>query len=103
MPPIIEAHRSELERLCREFCVARLELFGSAAQESAGGQAPRDLDFLVEFQPDCPMGPFRQYIDFWLALRSLFGCDADLVEVTAIKNPYFRHAVNATRELLYAA
>jgi predicted nucleotidyltransferase len=102
MIELIEAHRDELATLCRKYRVARLELFGSAAR---GGFDPHrsDLDLLVEFLPDSPMGPFRQYVDFLLELRDLFGCNVDLVEAGAMKNPYFIRSVNASRMVLYAA
>ncbi len=102
MIPFVEQHRSALEALCRKYHVARLELFGSAADE---GFDPRhsDLDFLVEFQSDAPMGPFRQYFAFLEELQQLFGCPVDLVEARAMKNPYFIKAVNASRKPLYAA
>jgi predicted nucleotidyltransferase len=47
--PDITARQEALERLCRRYRVARLNLFGSAAlgQELA---AHSDLDFLVEFK-----------------------------------------------------
>lgn len=102
MIPLIEAHRLALQDLCRKYRVARLELFGSAAEGSFDPQAS-DLDFLVEFLPDSPMGAFHQYFDFLEELKRLFDCDVDLVEAGAMNNPYFIKAVNATRKLLYAA
>jgi hypothetical protein len=82
--------------------VARLEVFGSAASGRFDPSAS-DLDFLVEFLPDSPMGPFHQYFDFLAELRDLLGREVDLVEAGAIKNPYFIRSVNQSRELLYAA
>jgi hypothetical protein len=80
-----------------------LELFGSAAAERFDRDSS-DFDFLVDFDPHCSMGPFHQYIDFQMALEELFGRSVDLVEQSAIRNPYFRQAVNrAPRTLLYAA
>ncbi len=102
MIPFVEQHRSALEALCRKYHVARLDLFGSAADGKFDLQRS-DLDFLVEFQPDAPMGPFHQYFDFLAELKQLFGCPVDLVEGRAMKNPYFIKAVNASRKPLYAA
>jgi predicted nucleotidyltransferase len=99
----IELHRAALDAHCRRFCVRRLELFGSAA---AGRFEPAtsDFDFLVEFEAHCPLGPFHQFVDFQIALEELFGRSVDLVEESAIRNPYFRQAVGcAPRTLLYAA
>ena len=83
MIPIVEQHRPALEALCRKYHVARLDLFGSAAGKTFDPHRS-DLDFLVEFQPDAPMGPFHQYFDFLEELKQLFGCSVDLVERQAM-------------------
>jgi uncharacterized protein len=99
----IVIHRSTLEALCRQFGVRRLELFGSAAS-GRFDPASSDFDFVVEFLPESTMGPFHQFIDFQIALEKLFGRSVDLVERSAIRNPYFRQAVDrGPRTLLYAA
>src|SRR5437868_2455456 len=85
----IHQHRLTLEALCRRFGVRRLELFGSAAS-GRFDSASSDIDFLVEFLPESAMGPFHQFIDFQLELQKLFGRQVDLVERSAIRNPYFR-------------
>ena len=94
-------HRPELERLCRNFHVRRLELFGSAA---TGQYSPAsDLDFLIEFAP-LPRGAYADaYFGLREALERLFGRPVDLVVASAIKNPYFRQSVEQTKVLLYAA
>ncbi|UCD30678.1 MAG: nucleotidyltransferase domain-containing protein [Planctomycetota bacterium] len=102
MIPLLEQNRQEIEILCRRYCVARLDVFGSATSGQFDSSAS-DLDFLVEFQPDSPMGPFHQYFDFLAELRVLLGREVDLVEAGAMKNPYFIKSVNQSRELLYAA
>jgi uncharacterized protein len=102
MIALLEQHRNELSTLCRRYCVARLEVFGSAAT----GQfdpASSDLDFVVEFHPESPMGPFHQYFDFLAELEQLFGRKIDLIEATAMKNPYLIQSINQSRTLLYAA
>ena len=98
----LEEKRNALGDLCRRFGVTRLEIFGSAAVAESDAP-PRDLDFLVEFEPESPMGPFRQYFDFLEELERLFGRHVDLVEERAMKNPYFIREVARTRKLLYAA
>ncbi len=96
-------HQGALENLCRTFSVRRLELFGSATTNRFDPNAS-DLDFLVEFEPESSMGPFHQFIDFQIALEELFGRSVDLVEDSAVRNPYFRQALDrGRRTLLYAA
>ena len=94
MPPVVEERLAEIAQLCRRHRVARLELFGSAA---AGRFRPgeSDLDFLVTFEPEAPLDGLADYFDLADGLQALFGAPADLVVAEAIRNPYFRHAVDA--------
>jgi predicted nucleotidyltransferase len=95
----ISARRSELEQLCQRFRVRRLDLFGSAAV-SQTDSGTRDLDFLVEFET-LPAGTYAD--TYFGLLEALFVRPVDLVVASAIKNPYFRQAVDQTRALLYEA
>jgi len=100
--PLITAHHADLIRLCHEFAVRRLEVFGSAS----GGEfdpACSDLDFLVEFEPLDP-GPYATaFFGFKEALELLFGRRVDLVVSSAVRNPYFRESIEQSKALLYAA
>jgi predicted nucleotidyltransferase len=102
MDPLIEQHRDEIERLCRTYSVTRLELFGSAARGEADPHRS-DLDFLVEFQDLGWKGSFQRYMRLKLGLEDLLGRPVDLVEPSAIVNPYFSASVNRNRVLVYAA
>ncbi len=100
--PIIAARQPELARLCREFHVTRLELFGSALSGAFDSERS-DLDFLVEFEP-LPAGAYAPaFFGFKEALELLFGRQVDLVVSSAIRNPYFRQSVEQGKALLYAA
>jgi predicted nucleotidyltransferase len=100
--PDVIRHQAELEQLCRAFHVRRLELFGSAA---TGHERPgeSDLDFLVEFEPSPYGNAFNTYFAFRQALEDLFKRPIDLVDDSAIKNPYFRQSVDESKVLIYAA
>jgi|SRR3989304_4519049 len=102
MLPLIEAKRDELENLCRQFTVSRLEVFGSAADGSFDPEYS-DLDFLVEFDRSSSMNAFHQFFGFQRSLAVLFGREVDLVDPAAMQNPYFIQAVNESRKLVYAA
>ncbi len=102
MHRLIEDNRDELNQLCQQFKVHRLELFGSAADGSFD-LASSDLDFLVEFLELQPGEHFDAYFGLLEALQSLFARPVDLVMTRAIKNPYFLKSVNQTRTVLYAA
>jgi uncharacterized protein len=98
----IAQHRDELRDLCRRFGVRRLEVFGSAARGDFD-PAKSDLDFLVEFEPLQPGAYVDAFFGLKEGLEQLFGRTVDLVSAAAIRNPYFRQSVEATKALLYAA
>jgi predicted nucleotidyltransferase len=98
----IEARRSELAAMCERRRVQSLELFGSATGETFDPMSS-DLDFLVRFRPMTR----AEYVDAYFGLKedleALFGRAVDLVEATAVRNPYFLRAIGPTRVPLYAA
>jgi predicted nucleotidyltransferase len=100
---LIETKRGELAELCRRYRVERLYLFGSAATDRFV-PASSDLDFVVEMADRQPTGSYAdRYFGLLEALERLFGRPVDLVVESAIRNPYFREAVEKTKTLLYAA
>ena len=102
MTRLIEDNKAAIEELCVRFCVARLDVFGSAADGTFDPQHS-DLDFLVEFLPLQPGEHFDTYFGLLEGLQDLFERSVDLVMTRAIKNPYFLKSVNQTRTVLYAA
>ena len=61
-----------------------------------------DLDFLVEFERGAPWA-FKTYFGFKESLEALFGRKVDLVEPSAIRNPYFKESAERSRELIFEA
>jgi predicted nucleotidyltransferase len=99
----INLQSEELRALCRRFHVRRLDLFGSAARGDFDPERS-DIDFLVEFDRDHPEAlSFNTYFDFKEALEALLGRPVDLVEPTAVRNPYLRASIDASRELVFEA
>lgn len=100
MHPVIERHRVELSDICRRFFVARLEVFGSAA-DGDFDESTSDLDFLVEFAGVPDHERFGVYFGLLHALEDLFGRKVDLVEAGAPRNPYFLRRLNESRRIVY--
>jgi uncharacterized protein len=102
MSPEIAQRKAEITQLCHRYGVRRLELFGSAATGRSASHES-DLDFLVEFESLPAGGHADAFFGLLESLEQLFGRPVDLVVGSAIKNPYFRQAIEPTRVLLYAA
>lgn len=102
MNTVIEDHKEELVRLCRQYHVLSLEVFGSVVTDRFDPQRS-DLDFLVTYKP-LEWGQHADaYFGLLEALEKLFGRHIDLVMNSAIDNPYFIKEIAKTRTLLYAA
>lgn len=102
MLKLVQDRREQVAHLCRRFGVRRLEVFGSAATSEGFDPGRSDLDFLVEFHP-LPEGKRADaYFGLLEGLQELFDRPIDLVVVGAIRNPYFRQAIEPQREVLYA-
>lgn len=99
---MVVENKKQLEGLCEAHGVAVLELFGSACK---GAYTPgrSDLDFLVRFSPCTPEEHAERYFGLLAGLQDLFHCDIDLVEMNAIKNPFFLESIATSRATVYAA
>ena len=95
----VAARRREIDQLCAQIGVRRLELFGSAAR----GGAANDLDFLVDLGERPPAEYAQAYFALRERLAALFARSVDLVTPPGLQNPYFRQRVEQEKILLYAA
>lgn len=100
MNPVIDQHRSSLAQECRRFGVRRLELFGSAARGDFDA-AKSDFDFIVSFADKTPGTYADRYLDFAAAVERLLGRRVDMLTERSIRNPLFRHEVDAVRQVVY--
>lgn len=92
--------RAELDAFCRRWRVRELALFGSVLREDF--RPDSDVDVLVSFEPEAPWSLFDLVV-MKEELEGIFGRPVDLVEREALRNPYRRHAILSTREVVHAA
>jgi len=102
MTTLIDEKRDVLDRLCQQYDVLSLALFGSAARDVPGSQ-PGDLDFLVTFAPMSPIEHADAYFGLLDELEQLFGLPIDLTEPDPIRNPYLLQEIELTKVVVYAA
>src|SRR6516162_8679725 len=99
----IEEKRDALAGLCRRYGVARPEVFGSAARGADFDPKRSAFAFLVEFNQQSDLSPLKQFVGFAEALEGLLGRPVDLVQLSAVRNPYLRAAINRSRRLVYGS
>jgi uncharacterized protein len=90
----------QLDRFCRTWGVVELSLFGSILHD--GFKPESDVDVLVRFENNRTL-TLESYTDMREELSHLFGGrEIDLVEVARLADPYRRHEILRTREIIYA-
>ena len=103
MIDLLRDNLDQITDICRRFGVKSLEVFGSAAR---GDFRPgsSDVDFIAEFGPRQPGNDLlSDYMRLATDLEALLGTEVDIITSRSIRNPYFKQAVDASREFVYAA
>jgi predicted nucleotidyltransferase len=90
---------AEIERLCIQHKVRTLYAFGSVVSGELTDQ--RDIDFIVDFEAIDLKKYADNYFDLKFSLQDILSRPIDLIEEHAIKNPYFKQAINNKRKLVY--
>ncbi|MFN4286736.1 MAG: nucleotidyltransferase family protein [Lacibacter sp.] len=97
----LTAYTNEISKLCETHKVKSLYAFGSVLSDKFGKDS--DIDLLVEFA-DIDVDEYADnYFDFKFSLQKILKRPIDLLESKALRNPYFKQAVHAQRQLIYGA
>ena len=67
------------------------------------GQGRADIDLLVEFQPLDASSLYKAYFALLNDLRQGLTSRVDLVMADAVRNPYIRQSIDASKRQIYAA
>ena len=96
---LFDQHTGAINKLCDSHKVRALYVFGSALTNDFNKES--DIDLLVDFDP-IPVADYADnYFDLKFSLQDIFKRSVDLLEEKAIKNPYFKQAINEKRRLVY--
>jgi predicted nucleotidyltransferase len=87
---------------CWQHQVLRMHLFGSALRDDFD-PTRSDLDLLVEFQPIDSGSLVQAFFSLERQLASITGMPVDLVMADAVRNPYVRRDIEASKQLIYEA
>lgn len=102
MIPEISVHSREIARLCEQYRVLRLVVFGSAARGDFDA-ASSDIDLIAAFASTREPGYADRYMEFADALEALFGRKVELLTPPSIRNPYFVESINRDAVVIYEA
>ena len=98
--PKINIPLDKIEDFCRRWKIKEFALFGSVLRDDF--RPDSDIDVLVSFAPDGGI-TFDNRMEMLDELAEIFGRQVDLVEKDAIRNPFRRHDILTTKEVVYAA
>ena len=93
------SHTKDISKLCEIHKVKSLYAFGSVLTDKF--DANSDIDLIVEFSNVSLEDYADNYFDLKFSLEEILKRPIDLLEEKAIKNPYFKQAVNQKRQLVY--
>jgi predicted nucleotidyltransferase len=100
MSPKISIDHKKIASFCQKWKIVEFAVFGSVLRDDF--RPDSDVDVLVTFGPGGGI-TFDNRVDMLDELKAIFGREVDLVEKKAISNPFRRHSILTTREILYAA
>lgn len=95
----LKPYTPEIAKLCETHNVKSLYAFGSVLTDNFRNES--DIDLIVDFAPIDVAEYADNYFDFKFSLQDILKRPIDLLEEKAIKNPYFRQAINQQRQLVY--
>jgi uncharacterized protein len=97
----LDKYRHVIKDLCEKHKVRRLYAFGSVLTDKFTEAS--DIDLMVVFKPIDLHHYADNYFSLKFALEDTLHRSVDLLEEKAIKNPYFRKAVEQQRQLIYGS
>jgi hypothetical protein len=97
----IELPMKKIEEFCRQYGVEEFSLFGSVLRDDFSPGS--DIDVLIALKSGQSM-TIEKYLAMRDELSAMFGGrNIDLVQKPLLKNPFRRHEILTTRQVLYAA
>ena len=95
----LSAYKNEINALCANHKVRSLYAFGSVLTPNFNTNS--DIDLIVDFKEIDVKDYADNYFDFKFSLQDIFNRPVDLLEEQAIKNPYFKEALNKKKVNIY--
>lgn len=95
----LSTYKNEINALCESHRVKNLYAFGSVLTSNFNSNS--EIDLLVGFK-DLDIKDYADnYFDLKFSLQNILNRSVDLLELHAVKNPYFKQALDKTKVLVY--
>ena len=96
----IQLPEDRIAEFCKKWRVREFSLFGSILRPDF--RPDSDVDVLVDLEPQVPWTLF-EWVEMIDELKVIFGRNVDLVDKSAINNPFRKRTILASRRIVYAA
>lgn len=96
---ILDGYKNDITLACQAHSVDSLYVFGSIL--TSDFSAASDIDLIVSFKDRDVNGYAENYFALKDRLETIFQRRVDLLEDKAIKNPFFKKAIEVQRQLIY--
>ena len=96
---LLDKYSDAIKELCAKYKVRELYAFGSVL--GSDFKENSDIDLLVNFNKMDLASYTNNYFSFKFSLEELFKRPVDLIEESALKNPYFKASISNSRKLVY--
>jgi hypothetical protein len=95
----ININREAITVFCKKWKIVEFALFGSVLRDDVAPDS--DIDVLVSFDSSAHWSLF-DFVEMREELKEVFGKEVDLVEKDGLRNPFRRHEILTTRQIVYA-
>jgi|MudIll2142460700_1097286.scaffolds.fasta_scaffold15474_2 hypothetical protein len=96
----IEDYKQAIEKICKDLRVKHLDLVGSASRSDFQSDKS-DIDLLVEFDGIDKL--FDRYFELKIKLEEQLGRQVDVIQESAVKNPYVKKSLNRDKVRIYGS
>ena len=96
----VAAHKQVIAKICTDLRVKRLDVVGSAARDDFQPERS-DIDVLVEFEGVDRL--FDRYFELKIRLEHQLGRQVDVIQDSAVRNPYVRKNLDQDRVRIYGS
>lgn len=97
--PQIPFPTDQIAAFCQKWKITELAVFGSVLRDDF--RPDSDVDILVSFTDDADWSLY-DWVDMQEELHGIIGRQVDLVEKKGLHNPFRRHAILTTKQVIYA-